>query len=568
MTSDGDNKGGSKGGSKGGARGRGGKPSGGGKGAGAGGPRGRSGPGGKRPGGKPGAGRKAGSKPSRKPHRGSGRRSERPPNRAAQRDPANPGMTPDRATPSPPAADARLAEVEEIEVTVEKLIAGGDGLVRYEGIPLFVPRAAPGDRLRVRLTERRRDYGRAEIVEILEPGPGRREAPCPHFERCGGCDLQHLEDGLQTRLKAEAVVETLARLGGVKLGDPPTVRLSVHTAGHWGYRLRTQLHTRGGGPPQAVVAATVDSPTEPTEATEPAEPELPRVGYFARGSNDLVPISTCPILVPELESLIPGLPERLEEGSGGRLPRRLDLAAGGTAGVGPMRRDGAGAAPGGGAAASAVAGPVTGPVTMAPMVAGLPHGEIHLTVPLPEKDGSAAESYVYAYDARCFFQAHRDLIPKLVEVAVGDWTGESAYDLYAGVGLFALPLARHYATVTAVEGDAIAARYARRNANQNDAEGLSVEHLALESWIGQLPADADRVLVDPPRGGLTAPIRRALREARPARLTYVSCHPATLARDLRALADTYRLESLDLLEMFPQTGHMEVVAQLVRVDEA
>ena len=104
--------------------------------------------------------------------------------------------------PHPPAA-IRLAEVDELVLDIEKLVAGGEGFGRYQGIPIFVPRSAPGDRLRVRVTERRTDYGRGEIVEILEPGPGRRPPPCSHFGSCGGCDLQHLEDEIQTELKAE-----------------------------------------------------------------------------------------------------------------------------------------------------------------------------------------------------------------------------------------------------------------------------------------------------------------------------------------------------------------------------
>ena len=106
--------------------------------------------------------------------------------------------------PHSPAA-IRLAEIDELVLDIEKLVAGGEGFGRYEGIPIFVPRSAPGDRLRVRVTDRRTDYGRAEIIELLEPGPGRRPPPCPHFGSCGGCDLQHLEDGIQTDLKAEGV---------------------------------------------------------------------------------------------------------------------------------------------------------------------------------------------------------------------------------------------------------------------------------------------------------------------------------------------------------------------------
>ena len=107
----------------------------------------------------------------------------------------------------------RLAALDEVEVTVEKLVAGGDGLARVDGIPLFIARSAPGDRVRVRLVERRADYGRAEIVELLAPGPGRRPPPCPYFVDCGGCQLQHLEDALQVRYKARAVVRRFAGRG-------------------------------------------------------------------------------------------------------------------------------------------------------------------------------------------------------------------------------------------------------------------------------------------------------------------------------------------------------------------
>ena len=125
-------------------------------------------------------------------------------------------------TPAPlPRAGQRLAELEEIELTIDRLVAGGEGLARFEGIPIFVPRSAPGDRVRARLVERRPDYGRAEIVELLAPGPGRRPAPCPYFARCGGCDLQHLEDERQTdcafdRMK-QRLDEALAKRGLVAL---------------------------------------------------------------------------------------------------------------------------------------------------------------------------------------------------------------------------------------------------------------------------------------------------------------------------------------------------------------
>jgi 23S rRNA (uracil1939-C5)-methyltransferase len=422
-------------------------------------------------------------------------------------------------TARPPAA-VRLAALDEIEVVVEKLVAGGDGFARCEGIPLFVARSAPGDRLRVRLVERRPDYGRAEIVEVVAPGPGRRPPPCPHFARCGGCDLQHLDDPLQARYKAAAVVETLVRLGGVELpGEPEVV-----TASPFGYRLRAQLHARRRRPVDAAGAQGAPDPA----VGGGAEVE---VGYYARRSHDLVAVGRCPILVPELEALLPTLPALLAP-LGDAAPRRLDLAAGG------------------------------GAVTAAPVVAGLPHGEVTLTVAGPPGVGELT----YAYDARSFFQVHRELVGELVARAVGPWEGEEACDLYAGVGLFSLPLARRYRRVTAVEGDRVAARYARTNARRNRVGNLEVVAQALESWIGRLPRGAARVVVDPPRGGLSRRVRHALFRARPERLTYVSCHPATLARDLKGLKAAYRVESVALLDLFPQSGHMEAVVQLAAVE--
>ncbi len=394
-------------------------------------------------------------------------------------------------------AGARLAEIDEFEVRIEKLIEGGDGLARFEGIPIFVPRSAPGDRLRVRLSERRPGYGRAEIIEILEPGPGRRDAPCPHYDRCGGCDLQHLEETAQLRYKAEAVRETLRRLGGIEIPS----NVTVVPGRPWGYRLRSQLHIGEG-----------------IRGTE--------VGYFARGSHDLVAVNRCPVLVPELEAVLEGLPGQLGDTS----HRRIDVTAG----------DG-------------------GSWTHSPPIDGLPQGEVE----------SRIGDLVYAYDARCFFQGHRQLAPILIEHTlaaskIGAEEGDgTAFDLFAGVGLFSLPLARSYRRVVAVESDRVASRFNRRNAQRNQLANLEVKLQSVESWIPKLPRRPTRVIVDPPRLGLSHKVRRVLVERRPRHLTYVSCNAATLARDLKQLGPDFRIDSMTLLDMFPQTGHMEIVVQLL-----
>lgn len=392
----------------------------------------------------------------------------------------------------------RFAEVEELELEIEKIIFGGDGLGRWEGLPVFVPRTAPGDRVRVRVTERKPGYARAEVIELLEPGEGRREPPCPYFERCGGCDLQHLEDDAQLRAKAESVVETLRRLGRVE--TPP--EFDVVSGDAWGYRMRTQLHV---------------GDTERGKA----------VGYYERGSNELVAIESCPILVPELEEILPRLALKLRDDP----HRRLDLAAGDEARL-----------------------------TASPPVPALPQGPIEATVDTPEGE------FTYVFDARTFFQGHRQLTPELVARALGEHGDPegTVYDLYSGVGLFTLPLSRRYARVVAVDSDPTGSRYLKKNLRAAGASNVETEQVSVEHWIGKLPEGAARVLVDPPRTGLARKIRDVLLERRPERITYVSCNASTMARDLKRLLLGYEMESLVLLDMFPQTGHMEQVAQLVR----
>ncbi|MEM8994885.1 MAG: class I SAM-dependent RNA methyltransferase [Acidobacteriota bacterium] len=410
--------------------------------------------------------------------------------------------------PAKPSAAERLADVDHLELRVEKIVAGGEGLARFEGIPIFIPRSAPGDRLRVRVTERKSGFGRAEITEILEPGPDRRDAPCPHYDACGGCDLQHLDEKAQLKAKAAALVETLRRIGGVK--ELPK-RFQIVAGDPWGYRLRTQLH--------------VETDERGAQA-----------GYFARGSNDLVPVAACPILMPQLERTVRRLPRLLRTGP---TPQRFDLAAG---------DDGA--------------------FTCSPPHGKLPQGEVSIRI----------GAFTYEYDARCFFQAHFSLTERLVTEAMGDAVlagdaddpearGGAAFDLYAGVGLFALPLSQRYDTVTAIDGDRVAIRFAKRNARQNGRGHVETVAQAVESWIPNLPDRAERVLVDPPRAGLSGKVRGFLAARKPRRLTYVSCEPATLARDLKYLRRLFDIESLTLLDMFPQTGHMESVVQLRRRDD-
>ncbi len=423
-------------------------------------------------------------------------------------------------------AEVETAEAEIREVAIAKLVAGGDGLGFLEGKPIFVPRSAPGDVLEVVLTEQKKDYARGTIQRVIKPGPDRIRPRCAHYDDCGGCDLQHLEYRAQVQAKVEAAVETLRRIGGRSL--PEEVRIVRGES--WNYRLRTTLHQQ----PVESTDPTMDQLQDPASASvsgtisEPNEPTM-QSGYWARHSDRLVPVRECPVLVPELEALVQHLPGSLE----GQLGRRIDLAVGDR-----------------------------GRVTFAPATIRGTGG------PVTAKVGD----YSYEFDARCFFQTHRGLLADLVDAVIGSESAENsddrmerAVELYAGVGLFTLPLAQRYGKVLAVEGDRIACRYLRTNARKNGLDNVTVVNQAVQTWLRDLPPAVDRLVVDPPRSGLSPYVRSAIKRAVVPRLTYVSCHPAALARDLASFKQ-YEIEEITFLDLFPQTGHIEIVVQARRSD--
>jgi 23S rRNA (uracil1939-C5)-methyltransferase len=391
---------------------------------------------------------------------------------------------------------------ETIEIRIEKMVYGGDGLARLDGQAVFVPFTAPGDLVKARVTQRRKGYLRAEVVEILEPGPGRRDAPCPYFGTCGGCQLQHLTYKAQLEAKAAFLREALARIGHVDWDGE--IRVAGGPEHEFGYRTRATAHI--------------------------AEPGGRRIfGFFAPQSHRIVDVESCPLLTPELDAAWRSVRET--EGSFSRL-RDLELVAG------------------------------DGDTAASPPVA--PVGGRDLTV--------TAGGETYGFAPGVFFQVNRFALDALLAAALADAEGGAlALDLYAGAGLFTVPLARRYRRVVAVEGEGRAASYARENCARNGVEGVEVVSAPVEEWLARDAVrllddrEPDFVLLDPPRGGIGAKSAEALADLKPGRITYVSCDPATLARDLRQLLDRgYRLASLEAIDLFPQTFHVETVARLRR----
>lgn len=375
-------------------------------------------------------------------------------------------------------------------MTAERLAFGGSAVCRHDGMVLFVPFAAPGDRLRVQITEVDKRLLRGTIVEVLEPSPHRREPLCPLFGECGGCHFQHVSYAEQVRSKGEFVRESLQRIGGITWTGP----LPVHSASEWGYRSRTQLKIWQR-----------------------------KVGFNKQGGRETVDVERCPVLVAELEAALPQVRAALAQLPLEDLPHQLDGACG-----------------------------VHGPV-FAPELPGMSRELVEHRV----------GDFSYLIEPESFFQQNRFLVGELVDTAIGDERGGLCYDLYAGVGLFTLPLSRRFQRVVAVEDERRAVLLGRVNARNNDCANVNYHRLAVELFLKGARERPDLVLMDPPRLG-ARPAIPGLLALRAERLVYVSCDPGTLARDLKELiAGGYRIESLEAFDMFPQTFHVEAVARLL-----
>lgn len=384
-----------------------------------------------------------------------------------------------------------------IPLRIDRLVYGGDGIGRdANGRTVFVPGVAAGERVTVEIVEEKPNFARARLVEVIESSLARRDAPCPHFGVCGGCQLQYLDYAEQARVKAEFVREALTRVGRIAWETP----IPIVTADEWGYRNRVQFKFAPDG-------------------------DRTKVGFYIAGSNELREVAACPLLAPPLDTAL----KKLKTDARPFQAKTLDLACGDE-----------------------------GAAVASDDRFGLPVGAVSRRI----------GDFTYRHDAKCFFQVNRFLAEALVKEAVPDDLagGRVAVDLYAGVGLFTLPLARRFGTVHAVEEAPSSGKFALENLAANGVENVKYVGRSCERWLREaglkLAGKVDFLLVDPPRAGLTNTVRAGVAELKPGRLTYVSCDPTTLARDAKFFIEKgYRLESVVALDLFPQTFHVETVAK-------
>jgi 23S rRNA (uracil1939-C5)-methyltransferase len=431
---------------------------------------------------------------------------------------------------------APLAPGDLIEVVIEKAVYRGLGLAHHEGQVVFVPRGLPGERLGVRVVSVERGYARAATEERRTAASGSRPAPCPAFPACGGCAYQSLDYRAQLDLKTEMLRESLRR-GGV----PWDREIQATGSPEEGWRTRATFHVSLSGGEVAL-------------------------GFYEEGSRRVVDLPEgCPQVSRELQEVLNAAREVLSKRPVvARNVANLRLAESPDGSERVLILEGRLSAAEAAALAAALSSPRLSGIGAALGAEGRRRlvtlsGRLHVEARVA---GVSLRSH-----AAAFFQGNRFLL-EVLAAQVGALLpgGGSLLDLYGGCGLFGFTAGRSAESVSVVEGNDLSVADAEENARALDFKKLRVFRGDVAEVLSTLPdAGDERIIVDPPRAGLTRTVAEGIGARKPAAVVYVSCDPATLARDLRTLA-TYGLEAdhVQMFDMFPDSFHIESVVRLVR----
>jgi 23S rRNA (uracil1939-C5)-methyltransferase len=430
-----------------------------------------------------------------------------------------------------------------MQLKIEKLVYGGDGLARMHadehgtGKTVFVPFSIAGEQIDAEIIEQKRGFARARPERVIDASADRVEPRCPYFSKCGGCQYQHVRYSRQLEAKSAILLETLKRTA--KIDSPSELR--VHRSPEWNYRNRTRLKVQ-------------------------SMPEF-ALGYYKFRSHELLPIKQCPISSPLINRAIEeiwaagrsaGIPAEITEielfadHADEKLLSEIYCA--------PLTSK---------AASEAIANTMRQILSSTTGVVVFEQPPANQLIEPKQLAGSGESSLVYKtktaqyrVSAGAFFQVNRFLIDELVAIVTDGASGKLTLDLYAGVGLFATVLARSFAQVIAVESSQTSLADLRHNVPPEVKAVLATTEQYLGQAAGLRP---DLIVVDPPRGGLGEGVVRSLAKLEAPKITYVSCDPSTLARDLRLMTSLgYRVTNAHLVDLFPQTFHIESVFHLAR----
>jgi 23S rRNA (uracil1939-C5)-methyltransferase len=431
-----------------------------------------------------------------------------------------------------------------MKLRIEKAVYGGDGLARIAadeavsaGKTVFVPGTLPGELVEAGIATERRSFASGELGAILEPSPERVVPGCEYVPRCGGCQYQHASAPSQLQMKLDILKETLAR---AHVPVPPEI--GSLTGAPWGYRNRIRLHVMK----QARIA----------------------LGYRRQGSHDLLPVTHCPIAAPLLEQAVAAVTSIGTETGLGSLCDEVEFFTNSEQdqllvslwpGAHALRQ----------------------PARLRERALEAFAERLHAQLPVLTGVGLFAQGEMmhwgersltytvsgHSYQASLggFFQVNRFLLPGLLQLAVEKRSGRVAWDLYSGAGLFAQAL--DFENVTAVESAGFSADDLKHNLAFKAHRVVRSSTLDFLRSQTRSPARAkpELILLDPPRAGLGKEICSHLGSIGAPAIVYISCDPATLARDLQSLLQfEYSVQTIHLVDLFPQTFHMETVTFIKR----
>ncbi|PDO84501.1 23S rRNA (uracil(1939)-C(5))-methyltransferase RlmD [Kosakonia pseudosacchari] len=424
-------------------------------------------------------------------------------------------------------AKRRVTTSQKVTVTVTDLDPFGQGVARHNGKALFIPGLLPGETADVVLKEDKRQFSRGEVKRRLNDSDERVTPRCPHFGVCGGCQQQHASIALQQRSKSAALARLMKQdVDEVIAGEP------------WGYRRRARLSLSWQPKSQCL-----------------------EMGFRKAGGNDIINVTRCPVLVPRLEALLAPLRECLSGLQAVRQLGHVELVEADNGPLMVLRHT---------AALSA---------TDREKLEQFSHSQelsLYLAPQSEILEQVSGESPCYSSDGlrltfspRDFIQVNDGVNQQMVARAL-EWLdvqpGDRVLDLFCGMGNFTLPLAKRAASVVGVEGVADLVAKAQDNAQQNGLQNVTFFHENLEEDVTKqhwASRGFDKVLLDPARAGAAGVMQHILKLS-PGRVVYVSCNPATLARDSEALLNAgYQIQRLAMLDMFPHTGHLESMVLFV-----
>lgn len=418
-------------------------------------------------------------------------------------------------------AKRRVTTRQIITVTVNDLDPFGQGVARHNGKALFIPGLLPDERAEVVINDDKKHFALALVKRRLNDSPERVTPRCPYFGVCGGCQQQHASVALQQRSKRAVLARMMKRdVDDIIAGEP------------WGYRRRARLSL----------------------SYQPKTQQL-HMGFRKANARDIVDIRQCPVLTPQLEALLPGLHQCLASLKSVRQLGHVELVLADNGPLMVLRHT---------AALCAQDIEKLERFSHSQDLALYLAPQSEILEPLTDKaPWYQSEGLRLTFSPRDFIQVNDGVNQQMVATAL-DWLNiqpsDRVLDLFCGMGNFTLPLARRAASVVGVEGVAALVEKGQQNAAQNELHNVTFFHENLEEDVTQQPwaqHGVDKVLLDPARAGAPGVMQHIIKLA-PERVVYVSCNPATLARDSEALLNAgYHIQRLAMLDMFPHTGHLE-----------